>query len=227
VADADAALRRSPAHSRGGGLPAPEPGLIVATGPTGHGKTTTLYACLGQLDRSVLNIRTLEDPVEFAVPWITQIPVGAGTGRSFADGLKSLLRQSPHVILMGEIRDLPVAQTCMEAVDTGHLILATLHTRDALGVMSRLLDFGLTGRQIALSLLLVIGQRLARRLCPHCRRQVPPTSLQARHFEHYGLPPPAALHVPGGCGECGGKGERGMVPVFELFHPAAHDELSI
>ena len=174
-------------------------GLIIATGPTGHGKTTTLYSCLGQLDRSRLNIRTLEDPVEFHVPWITQIPVGAGTGRSFGDGLKSLLRQAPNVILMGEIRDSAVAQTCNEAVDTGHLIFATLHTRDAIGVVARLLDLGLTGRQIANTLLLAIGQRLVRKLCPHCRRAAPITRMQARHFEQYGLPAPDMLHVPSGC----------------------------
>ncbi len=200
-------------------------GLIVATGPTGQGKTTTLYACLGQLDRSLLNIRTLEDPVEFIVPWITQIPVGAGTGRSFGEGLKSLLRQAPHVILMGEIRDQAVAQTCVEAVDTGHLIFATLHTRDAIGVVARLLDLGLTGRQIATSLLLAIGQRLAPRLCPHCRRASPPTRLQSRHFERYRLPAPPALYEPGGCPRCGDRGARGVTPLFELFHPALDCEL--
>jgi len=200
-------------------------GLIVATGPTGQGKTTTLYSCLGQLDRSLLNIRTLEDPVEFTVPWITQIPVGAGTGRSFGEGLKSLLRQAPHVILMGEIRDPAVAQTCMEAVDTGHLIFATLHTRDAIGVVARLLDLGVTGRQISTSLLLAIGQRLVRRLCPHCRRAAPLTRLQARHFEQHGLPEPPALFEPAGCPHCEARGESGVTPVFELFYPALSTEL--
>lgn len=201
-------------------------GLIVATGPTGHGKTTTLYSCLGQLDRSVLNIRTLEDPVEFTVPWITQISVGTDTGRSFGDGLKSLLRQAPHVILMGEIRDGPVAHTCVEAVDTGHLIFATLHTRDAIGVVRRLLDLGLTGRQIATSLLLVIAQRLVRRLCPQCRRPATPTAAQARHFGHYRLPVPEVLHAPGGCAQCSGLGERGVAAIFEFLHPAASDDLT-
>ena len=200
-------------------------GLIIATGPTGHGKTTTLYSCLGQLDRSALNIRTLEDPVEFTIPWITQIPVGAGTGRSFSEGLKSLLRQAPHVILIGEIRDHAVAQTCMEAVDTGHLILATLHTRDAVGAVARLLDLGVTGRQVSGALSLVIGQRLVRRLCPACRRPVPTDLLQARHFEAYVLPIPSVLHVPGGCPECGGRGEHGLVPIFEFLHVAGHAEL--
>ena len=193
-------------------------GLILTTGPTGHGKTTTLYACLGRLDRSQLNIRTLEDPVEFIVPWITQIPVGAGVGRSFEDGLKSLLRQAPHVILLGEIRDAAAARTCAEAVETGHLILGTLHTRTALGTVSRLLDLGLTGRQIGSSLLLVIGQRLLRRLCPHCRRPSRPTAGQLRHFERHRLPEPTELWTPGGCVHCGGRGERGLVPVFELLH---------
>ena len=201
-------------------------GLIIATGPTGHGKTTTLYSCLGQLDRSALNIRTLEDPVEFAVPWITQIPVGAGTGRSFGEGLKSLLRQAPHVILMGEIRDHAVAQTCVEAVDTGHLIFATLHTRDAIGVVARLLDLGLTGRQIATSLLLVISQRLVRRLCPHCLRPVAPTPIEARHFAQYDLPVPETLHQPGGCPRCGQQGELGVAPVFEFLYPPADDDLA-
>jgi type II secretory ATPase GspE/PulE/Tfp pilus assembly ATPase PilB-like protein len=200
-------------------------GLIVATGPTGQGKTTTLYSCLGRLDRSLLNIRTLEDPVEFVVPWITQIPVGSGTGRTYGEGLKSLLRQAPHVILMGEIRDAAVAQTCVEAVDTGHLIFATLHTRDAVGVVARLLDLGLTGRQVATSLLLAVGQRLARRLCPHCRRGVPASASQARHFERYGLAAPASLFEPGGCPRCGGNGESGVVPLFELFYPGLDAEL--
>ncbi|MGD1031055.1 MAG: ATPase, T2SS/T4P/T4SS family [Opitutaceae bacterium] len=200
-------------------------GLIIATGPTGHGKTTTLYSCLGQLDRSTLNIRTLEDPVEFTIPWITQIPVGAGTGRSFSEGLKSLLRQAPHVILIGEIRDHAVAQTCIEAVDTGHLILATLHTRDAVGAVARLLDLGVTGRQVSSSLSLVIGQRLVRRLCPECRRPVPTDPLQARHFEAYALPVPPVLHVPAGCPACGHRGERGLAPIFEFLHVAGRAEL--
>lgn len=201
-------------------------GLIIATGPTGHGKTTTLYSCLGQLDRSSLNIRTLEDPVEFAVPWITQIPVGTGTGRTFSEGLKSLLRQAPHVILMGEIRDQAVAQTCVEAVDTGHLIFATLHTRDAIGVVARMLDLGLTGRQIATSLLLVISQRLVRRLCVHCRRPVPPTPAQASHFGQYHLPVPETLHEPGGCARCAQQGELGVAAIFEFLYPPSDDELT-
>ena len=200
-------------------------GLIVATGPTGQGKTTTLYSCLGRLDRSALNIRTLEDPVEFIVPWITQIPVGSGTGRGYGDGLRSLLRQAPHVILRGEIRSREVAQTCVEAVDTGHLILATLHTRDAIGVVARLLDLGLTGRQVATSLLLAIGQRLVRRLCPGCRRPVAPTRAQALHFESHGLPAPPIIFEPGACPRCGHRGELGVVPLFELFNPGVGDEL--
>lgn len=201
-------------------------GLIVATGPTGSGKTTTLYACLGQLDRSTLNIRTLEDPVEFVVPGITQIPVGAGPGQGFEPGLRSLLRQAPDVILLGEIRDRAAAQTCIDAVDTGHLILATLHTRDAPGAVARLLDLGLGGRSVASALLLSIGQRLVRRLCPACRRPEAPTGMQARHFEQYRLPVPPVLQHPGGCARCGGCGERGVAPVFEFFHPAGCDALA-
>lgn len=200
-------------------------GLIVATGPTGHGKTTTLYSCLGQLDRSRLNIRTLEDPVEFVVPWITQIPVGAGTGRDFAAGLKSLLRQAPHVILLGELRDRAAAQTCMEAVDTGHLLLATLHTRDAVGVVSRLLDLGLSGRQIAAGLRLAIGQRLLPRLCTGCRAEAPLSESDRAQLAEHALPPPAHFWEPAGCPQCGGRGENGVVPVFELFAPGASDEI--
>ena len=142
------------------------------------------------------------------------------------DGLKSLLRQAPHVILLGEIRDRSVAQICVEAVDTGHLIFATLHTRDAIGAVSRLIDLDLTGRQISAALTLAIGQRLVRRLCPHCRRQERPTLLQAAHFAQYRLPVPEILHAPGGCPHCGGLGERGVLPVFEFFHPAGDDALS-
>lgn len=200
-------------------------GLIVAAGPTGQGKTTTLYSCLGQLDPSVLNIRTLEDPVEFAIPWITQIPVGAGTGRDFGGGLKSLLRQAPHVILLGELRDRASAQTCFEAVETGHLLFATLHARDAVGVVARLLDLGITGRQIAGGLLLAIGQRLLRRLCPACRRAVPANPPVRRHYAGQGLPEPAACWVAEGCAECQGRGEAGFTPVFELFRPRALAEM--
>jgi type IV pilus assembly protein PilB len=201
-------------------------GLIVATGPTGSGKTTTLYACLGQLDRSTLNIRTLEDPVEFVIPGITQIPVAPGAGRGFEPGLRSLLRQAPDVILLGEIRDRDAAQTCIDAVDTGHLILATLHTRDAVGAVARLLDLGLAGRPVASALLLSIGQRLVRRLCPACRVPEAPTGMQARHFGQYRLPVPPVLQRPGGCALCRGSGERGVAAVFEFFHPAGCDALA-
>lgn len=201
-------------------------GLIVVSGPTGHGKTTTLYACLGRLDRSALNIRTLEDPVEFVVPWITQIAVGAGTGRDFGGGLRSLLRQAPHVILLGEIRDPSAAQACMEAVETGHLILATLHARDTPGVVSRLFDLGVTGRQMASALLLAVGQRLVRRLCPHCRRPDRPDPGEVASFERHGLPAPVRLHRPVGCDRCGGRGETGLLPVFELLHPPAAADIA-
>jgi type II secretory ATPase GspE/PulE/Tfp pilus assembly ATPase PilB-like protein len=127
---------------------------------------------------------------------------------------------------MGEIRDHAVAQTCVEAVDTGHLIFATLHTRDAIGVVARLLDLGLTGRQIATSLLLVISQRLVRRLCPHCLRPVPPTPIEAKHFAQYDLPVPETLHQPGGCPRCGQQGELGVAPVFEFLYPPADDDLA-
>jgi len=200
-------------------------GLIIATGPTGQGKTTTLYSCLGQLDPSVLNIRTLEDPVEFAIPWITQIPVGAGTGRDFGGGLKSLLRQAPHVILLGELRDRASAQTCFEAVETGHLLFATLHTRDAVGVVARLLDLGITGRQMAGGLLLAIGQRLLRRLCPACRRAEPAKPTVRRHYADQGLPEPAVCWAAEGCAECQGRGAAGFTPVFELFRPRALAEM--
>jgi type IV pilus assembly protein PilB len=197
-------------------------GLILATGPTGHGKTTTLYSCLGQLDHARLNIRTLEDPVEFTIPWITQIPVGSGTPRTYADGLKSLLRQAPHVILMGEIRDAEVAQTCIEAVDTGHLILATLHTRDVIGVVSRLMDLGLSGRCISTALSLVISQRLMRKLCPECKEQKKVDELQSRYFRRYDLVVPDFLWVGKGCRACGGMGEKGVIPVFELLKLSSH-----
>ena len=163
------------------------------------------------------------------MPWITQIPVGAWHGRfrDFGEGLKSLLRQAPHVILLGEIRDAAAAQTCAEAVDTGHLILASLHTRNALGTVSRLLDLGLTGRQIATSLLLVIGQRLLRRLCPHCRRAVKPSVAQVRHFVEQRLPRAGQnFWLPGARPRCGGRGERGLAPVFELLHPASSGDLA-
>jgi type II secretory ATPase GspE/PulE/Tfp pilus assembly ATPase PilB-like protein len=180
---------------------------------------------LGQLDRSRLNIRTLEDPVEFTVPWITQIPIGQGTGRDYASGLKSLLRQAPHVILLGELRDRAAAQTCMEAVETGHLLLATLHTRDAVGVVSRLLDLGLTGRQIAAGLRLAVGQRLVPRVCDACRKSRLPTPAERSAFADLQLEPPIVLWEGAGCPACGARGETGLVPVFEIFRPGAHESL--
>lgn len=200
-------------------------GLMIVTGPTGSGKTSTIYACMSQLDRSALNVRTLEDPIEIELPWVTQISVGTNTGRTFAAGLKSLLRQAPDAILVGEIRDSEVAGIAVETVLTGHLVFGTLHTQDSIGIIPRLLDMGIPGSQIAATLTVGIAQRLLRRNCPHCRRELPLTARQREYFESKNMKPPEVSFVGTGCKKCDYQKVSGRVPVFELFRPGASEEI--
>ena len=191
-------------------------GIVVVTGPTGSGKTTTLYAALKELANGEVNVITVEDPVEYELPGITQIQVETKRGVTFASALRAVLRQDPDVIFVGEIRDSETAQIAVQAAMTGHLVLATLHTNDAASAVSRLSDLGLDRPSIAATLRGALAQRLVRRLCAQCA--APTTSP---------LPEPdAELSVRSGvkptkravgCPSCGGTGYRGRVPVLEVF----------
>jgi type IV pilus assembly protein PilB len=191
-----------------------EHGLFLVTGPTGSGKTTTLYAVLESRDRTRRNIVTLEDPVESRLGGLTQVHVQPRAGLTFAAALRSVLRQDPDIIMVGEMRDRETAEIGLAAALTGHLVLSTLHTIDAPGAVSRLVEMGAPRYLVAGGLVGVLAQRLVRRLCPDCRTVVP-----AGHhdLQHLGLPAPTHLPRPVGCDRCGGTGYRGRVGIFELL----------
>lgn len=186
-------------------------GILLVTGPTGSGKTTTLYAALSRLDARRLNIMTVEDPVEYDLGGIGQIQVNPRIDLTFAKALRAILRQDPDVVMIGEIRDLETAQIAVQASLTGHLVLATLHTNDAASAVTRLADMGVEPFLLSSSLLGVLAQRLLRRLCPACKEAVP-----ARPED--GLPPEIATHYRAvGCANCGHTGYQGRGGVYELF----------
>ncbi|MBI4409073.1 MAG: Flp pilus assembly complex ATPase component TadA [Gemmatimonadetes bacterium] len=190
-------------------------GVLLVCGPTGSGKTTTLYAALGALDRERRNVITLEDPVEYRLPGLTQVQVHTRAGLTFAAALRAVLRQDPDVIMVGELRDGETVEVGMAAALTGHLVLATLHTNDAPGAVARLVEMGAPPYLIAGGLIGVLAQRLARRLCPQCRveRDAEPGELRG-----LGLPPAAGrLPVARGCSRCDGEGFRGRTGIFELL----------
>lgn len=198
-------------------------GLILVTGPTGSGKTTTLYSCLTSIDYRSKNVRTLENPVEYAIDGIVQSQVGGQEGEApvtFLDGLRSHMRADPDVILVGEIRDESTAITAMRAALTGHLILSTLHTNDAIDSLNRLIDLGVSPYLIRSTLLLVIAQRLVPKLCPRCRQSIAAPDRVIKHFKYYGEEPPDRIFVKGGCPECFHTGVAGRMPIFEFFFPS-------
>jgi type IV pilus assembly protein PilB len=196
-------------------------GLVLVTGPTGSGKTTTLYAALGHLRTGRTNIVSVEDPVERTVPGVTQIPVNAKSGNTFATILRSLMRQDPNVIMVGEVRDEEVAQIVGQAAYTGHLVLTSLHTVDSATAITRLTNLGLEPFKVAESLSAVVAQRLVRALCPHCRRTHDELEARRRGQEH-GLSRIPASHGAG-CPQCKHTGYLGRVPVVEVLSP--NDEL--
>jgi general secretion pathway protein E len=175
-------------------------GILLVTGPTGSGKTTTLYAALSRLPRGTTNMMTVEDPIEYALDGVAQTQVNARIELGFARALRSILRQDPDVIMIGEIRDLETAQIAVQASLTGHLVLATLHTNDAASAVTRLADMGVEPYLLASSLLGVLAQRLVRKLCPSCKRA------DARGRYH-----------PLGCAACGNTGYKGRTGVYELM----------
>ncbi|HEY1057166.1 MAG TPA: type II secretion system ATPase GspE [Limnobacter sp.] len=179
-------------------------GILLVTGPTGSGKTTTLYAALSRIDSSTTNVMTVEDPVEYDLPGISQTPVNPKIDMTFGKALRAILRQDPDVIMIGEIRDLETAQIAVQASLTGHLVLATLHTNDSVSAVTRLIDMGVEPFLLSSSLLGVLAQRLVRRLCPHCKRQE--TSADGHTHWH-----------PVGCDRCAHTGYVGRTGVYELF----------
>ncbi len=192
-------------------------GIILATGPTGSGKTTTLYSLLQLANDEVRNILTAEDPIEYDLPGISQSQINAEIGMTFAAGLRAALRQDPDIILVGEIRDQETASVAAQASLTGHLVFSSLHANGSVGAVVRLRDLGLDDFLIAATLRGVIAQRLLRRLCPACRRAAPPTQEEAAHFHATGLGVPDLIHHPVGCETCHGTGYAGRIGVFEIL----------
>lgn len=199
-----------------------ESGVVLVCGPTGSGKTTTLYAMLRTLDVGQRNVITIEDPVEIQLPGVTQLPVNDDQGNSFAALLRSVLRQDPDVILVGEIRDPETAKTAMQAAITGHLVFSTLHTRDTIGTIFRLLDLGVEPYMLAQGLNMVLAQRLVRQLCPHCKV---PQKLTAEQQAKITAAAPnfKQAYNRRGCPRCMGTGFTGRRGIFELL--IANDEL--
>ena len=193
-------------------------GMVLVTGPTGSGKTNTLYSALAQINQPGVNIMTAEDPVEFNLPGINQVQVRDNIGLSFAAALRSFLRQDPNVILLGEIRDAETAGIGVKAALTGHLVLSTLHTNDAPSSVNRLVNMGIEGFLVANSVNLVAAQRLVRRICDQCKE---PASIPVERFVEAGLTDAAAATIKPchgrGCERCSGTGYKGRVGVFEVM----------
>ncbi len=196
-------------------------GLVLLTGPTGSGKTTTLYAAIRSLmERADLNILTVEDPIEYEIAGVSQVEVDSSDKVNFSKALRSLLRHDPDIVMIGEIRDNESLGTAVKAALTGHLVLSTLHTGDAIGSVARLLDMGLAPHLIAATLRLSAAQRLLRRLCPHCARPVTLSAAHALALEQPELEGREAW-APGGCLRCAGRGYSGRIGVFEFMVPDA------
>jgi len=193
-------------------------GIILVTGPTGCGKTTTLYASLSEINDSKDKIITTEDPVEYELPGIVQINVNPKVGLTFATCLRSILRQDPDIILVGEVRDLETAQTSIQASLTGHLVFSTLHTNSAAGTITRLIDMGIEPFLITSTLEAVVGQRLIRTICPTCKKPYTPTPVE---LEEFGISPEDVADVEFskgiGCDECAYSGYKGRMGIFELM----------
>ncbi|MCZ7637327.1 MAG: GspE/PulE family protein [Verrucomicrobia bacterium] len=192
-------------------------GMILLSGPTGSGKTTTLYALLHEMRHTSRSVVTIEDPVEYVVPGITQIQVNPKQGLTFAEGAKGLLRLDPDVILMGEMRDAASARVAIDVADTGLLYLSSLHARDAVATITALRNFGLQDFEIAASVDLIVAQRLVRRLCVKCRRAGSATTEEVQWLERLGQPVPAETWQAVGCPQCSMTGYYGRTGIFEVW----------
>ncbi|PQO30381.1 GspE/PulE family protein [Bremerella cremea] len=197
-------------------------GMLVVTGPTGSGKSTTLYAMLSQLNQVHRNIVTVEDPVEYRLPGITQVHSDNEFGLGFANALKYIMRQDPDVIMVGEIRDHETATTAVQAALTGHLLISTLHTNDAVGSVARLNDLGIDHFRIGGSLLGSVAQRLLRTICPFCKEPAQPNQAMLETLaRRCKIPVEATFYHGRGCNKCLGSGYQGRVPVFEIMSNTA------
>jgi len=191
-------------------------GVLLVTGPTGSGKTTTLYACLATINSIDTNICTVEDPTEYNLPMINQVQVNERAALTFATALRSLLRQDPDIIMVGEIRDRETAQIAIEAALTGHLVFSTLHTNDAISAIPRLVNMGLESYLLAAAMNGVLAQRLVRRICNSCKVSVPADARTRALFEAYGIPVSQVARGEG-CQHCGQSGYAGRAGIYELF----------
>jgi general secretion pathway protein E len=198
-------------------------GMFVVCGPTGSGKSTTLYACLNDIDREQLNVITLENPVEYQIDHVTQIEINDKAGKTFASELRSILRQDPDVILVGEIRDKETAESACQAAQTGHMVFTTVHANDTVTAIARLVDLGVAPFLVANAVSAIIGQRLVRVLCPKCKVAYKPNpemlrkaNLPANKIKHFYRPPEEG-EAKGKCKRCGGSGYLGRTGVYELL----------
>ena len=196
-------------------------GIVLVTGPTGSGKTTTLYSILNHINTESVNIMTMEDPVEYPMHQIRQTSVNESAKLGFADGIRSMMRQDPDVILVGEIRDKETADMALAAAMTGHQVYSTLHTNSAVGAIPRLLDLGVVADVLAGNIIGIIAQRLVRKLCAQCRQAVEADELERRLL---GLPadhPPATIYRAGACDRCAHQGYKGRMAIMELLRMTA------
>ncbi len=195
-------------------------GVLLIVGPTGSGKSTTMYAMIGELNQPDVNMVTLEDPVEYNIDGVNQVPINEKTGMTFANGLRAILRQDPDIIGVGEIRDGETAEIAMRSAITGHIVISTIHTNDAVGVIERLEDIGVEPYLVASALRGVISQRLVRRICPRCRKAYTPDD---NELAELGLPPQEGLQFyrGEGCPDCFDTGYRGRIAVFEMLEITA------
>jgi type IV pilus assembly protein PilB len=189
-------------------------GIFLITGPTGSGKSTTLYSLLEILNQTDVNVITVEDPVEYTMPGINQVQVNEKAGLTFTEALRSILRQDPDKIMVGEIRDYPTAELAIRAALTGHLVLSTLHTNDAPSSVVRLIDMGVAAYLISTSLVAVVAQRLVRRLCPMCKAEY---ALPENIAAEYGLQPGIPVYAPVGCDNCRNTGYKGRIAIVEVM----------
>ncbi|QOZ82785.1 MULTISPECIES: type IV-A pilus assembly ATPase PilB [Chromobacterium] len=194
-------------------------GMVLVTGPTGSGKTVSLYTCLNLLNKPDINIATAEDPVEINLPGINQVNVNERAGLTFASALKAFLRQDPDVIMVGEIRDFETADIAIKAAQTGHMVFSTLHTNNAPATLTRMLNMGVAPFNIASSVLLIMAQRLARRLCAHCKKpaEIPEEALLRAGFKQEELDGSWKPYAPVGCEECRNTGYRGRTGIYEVM----------
>jgi type IV pilus assembly protein PilB len=191
---------------------------VLVTGPTGSGKTVSLYTCLNILNQPGVNLCTVEDPAEINLPGINQVNVNDKAGLTFSSALKSFLRQDPDVIMVGEIRDLETADIAIKAAQTGHLVLSTLHTNDAPSTLTRLLNMGVAPFNVASSLLIITAQRLVRKLCPNCKQpaEIPQDVLIDAGFKEEEIDDSWQPYKPVGCDACN-KGYRGRVGIYQAM----------